>query len=151
EAAAPLRRGEASLLPAAEPEVFGERLSRQLSVMVNNHTQQARLAVSPAELGPVEVRVSVSGDEAQVQLAAAHAATRELLEDAMPRLRAALSESGLALTDADVFSAMPQERGDGDGLAAEDGRPAGDPEAAPAETAEGVSVRVSTGLIDAFV
>lgn len=102
--------GKAAPLPVHEPGLFAERLNQQVAVMLGQNAQHARLAVNPPELGPVEVRVSVVGDEATIQLVATQAATREALEEALPRLRAAFADSGIALGDAGVYSEMPERQ-----------------------------------------
>src|SRR5690606_11404509 len=58
----------------------------------------------PPDLGPVEVRLSLERDtkELVVHFVASHAATREALEQALPRLREMMLESGFSLNDASV-------------------------------------------------
>ncbi|MEQ8660350.1 MAG: flagellar hook-length control protein FliK, partial [Gammaproteobacteria bacterium] len=144
--------GKSAPLPMHEPGLFAERLNQQVAVMVSQHASHARLAVNPAELGPVEVRVSVVGDEATIQLIATHAATREALEEALPRLRAAFADGGIALGDAAVFSQTPERQAGGRGEAGDAGHaarqhagePASEPVMQPLRT-------VRLGLVDAFV
>lgn len=136
-------------LPLAEPDLFAERLTQQISVMVSQHSQQARIAVSPPDLGPVEVRVVVQGDEATIQLAAPHVATREALEEALPRLRAAFADSGLSLGQTGVFAEMPQREQQAPAMNGNlDGALATADEGA-LETA--IVREIKIGLVDAFV
>lgn len=72
------------------------------------HTS-AQLHLHPESMGPVDVRISVTGNEANVQLVAAHAATREALENALPALRDLLGSQGLALGQAAVESRAQQD------------------------------------------
>lgn len=139
-------------LPVAEPAVFAERLGQHLSVMISQHAQHARIAVSPPDLGPVEVRVTVVGEEASVQLVSPHAATRDALEEALPRLRAMFADSGLVLDQAGVFSETPQRGGRAAASYAEAGATGGDgqPEDDGATAVAG-RVHVSLGLVDAYV
>lgn len=141
---------KASPLPVRDPALFAERLNQQVAVMITQHAQQARLAVNPPELGPVEVRVTVVGDEATIQLAATHAATREALEEALPRLRAAFADSGIALGHAGVFTEMPERHPDPRQAA---GSPANhaDLGAALGTNEPPPLARVLLGLVDAFV
>jgi len=143
--------GKAAPLPVHEPGLFAERLNQQVAVMLGHNAQHARLAVNPPELGPVEVRVSVVGDEATIQLVATQAATREALEEALPRLRAAFADSGIALGDAGVYSEMPERQAQARDESGGD---------APALSAFGENVvaeepqplrMVRLGLVDAFV
>lgn len=137
-------------LPIDQPALFAERLNQHISVMLGEGVQSAQIAVSPADLGPVEVRVTMVGDEAKIQMVASHATTREALQDALPRLRASFAEAGLSLAQAGVFAQMPERQSAQPAL---DGRPAQgetDFDQAPlASLAPARTLRI--GLIDAFV
>jgi flagellar hook-length control protein FliK len=58
--------------------------------------------MTPENMGPVEVRISVQDGSASVAFNAAHADTRAALEQALPRLREMFSTQGLNLSDASV-------------------------------------------------
>lgn len=137
-------------LPMDQPALFAERLNQHISVMLGEGVQSAQIAVSPAELGPVDVRVTMIGDEAKVQMVASHAATREALNDAMPRLRASFAEAGLSLAQAGVFAQMPERQ---QAPPAFDGGPArNDTDFEQTPLASITPARVlRIGLIDAFV
>ena len=137
-------------LPVDQPALFAERLNQHISVMLGEGVQSAQIAVSPAELGPVEVRVTMIGDEAKVQMVASHAATREALNDAMPRLRASFAEAGLSLAQAGVFAQMPERQ---QAQPAFEGGPAqNDTDFEQTPLASITPARVlRIGLIDAFV
>lgn len=70
--------------------------------MVRNNMQEAQLQLNPRELGPINVRISVSNEQANVHFTAQHASTREALENAMPRLREMMQDAGLNLAQSDV-------------------------------------------------
>lgn len=70
--------------------------------MVNQNVQVAELRLSPPHLGPLEVRLQVEGDRTHLNIVAPHAATREAVEAALPRLREMFAESGLNLGDVNV-------------------------------------------------
>lgn len=106
--------------PMQSPE-FMPRLAGELLLLTRNGVQEARVQVHPAELGPIAVQISLDGNAAQIRLTADSALTRELLEQGMPTLAAALHESGLTLTGGGVFqqardsardSAREGQRGD---------------------------------------
>ena len=137
-------------LPIDQPALFAERLNQHISVMLGEGVQSAQIAVSPAELGPVEVRVTMVGDEAEVQLVASHATTRDALNDAMPRLRASFAEAGLSLAQAGVFAQMPERQ---QAQPAFDGGPAQDNTELEQTPLASITParRLRIGLIDAFV
>ena len=101
QASLPAARAE---LPAApgSPQ-FPAALGAQLSTWVRDGVQQAQLNLNPADLGPIGLRISLDGTQAQVTFQAAHAATRDALEAAMPSLASALHASGFTLSGGGVF------------------------------------------------
>ncbi|MBG6081611.1 flagellar hook-length control protein FliK [Rubrivivax gelatinosus] len=110
QAAAPDARAAATATPYAgqiaapvgSPD-FAPGLSAQVSVMLRDGVQEARLQLNPAEMGPITVQIQVEGNNAQVVMAAQQADTRQALEQALPSLASALQEAGLTLTGGGVF------------------------------------------------
>jgi flagellar hook-length control protein FliK len=117
-AGAPARPSDAA--PPMQAEVhaelgskdFAPALGAQLSVLVRNGIEHAQLKLNPAELGPIEVRISIDGPQAQVDFSAAQAHTRQALQEAVPALATALRESGLTLTGGGVFDQPRDSRGE---------------------------------------
>jgi flagellar hook-length control protein FliK len=107
--AAPL---QAELRPHVGSQEFAPALGSQLSVMVRNGIELAQLRLNPAELGPIEVRISIDGTQAQIDFSAASAMTRQALQEAVPALASALRESGLTLSGGGVFEQTREQRGD---------------------------------------
>lgn len=91
---------------------FAPALGAQMSVLVRDGIEHAQLKLNPAELGPIEVRISIDGGQAQVDFSAAQALTRQALQDAVPALATALREQGLTLTGGGVFEQPREQRGD---------------------------------------
>jgi len=81
---------------------WGERIGERVLMMAGNQLKTAEIRLTPAELGPLRVQVSVDDGAANVTFHAQHAVTREALEQALPRLREMLAENGLSLGQADV-------------------------------------------------
>jgi len=79
--------------------------------MAHQGNQIGSLQVSPAELGPIDVRIAVHGDQASVWFGAAHADTRAALEQALPRLKQLFASQGLALADMGVWREPPRQQG----------------------------------------
>ena len=71
-------------------------------MMAGNQLRSAEIRLTPAELGPLRVQVAVDDGAAHVTFHAQHAVTRDAIEQALPRLREMLAESGLSLGQADV-------------------------------------------------
>ncbi|WP_052808142.1 flagellar hook-length control protein FliK [Methyloterricola oryzae] len=77
---------------------FGERVVW----MTGKGIQSAELQLNPQHLGPVEVRINLSQDQASVQFVAHHAAVRDAIEAAIPKLREMLGAQQLNLADVSV-------------------------------------------------
>jgi flagellar hook-length control protein FliK len=86
-----------------------EQLAGKLTLMVGRGIQSASIQLSPENLGPLEIRISVQNEQASVWFGAAHADTRAALEQALPRLRELLAGQGLNLSDAGVFREAPRQ------------------------------------------
>lgn len=132
---------------------WGDRIGERVVMLAGNQLKSAEIRLTPAELGPVRVQVSVEDGAANVTFHAQHAATRDALEQAMPRLRELLAESGLSLGQADVGEqGVAQENRDGDSgvanadaMADESGTRQDEP-GAPGNRA----TVISNGLVDTF-
>lgn len=77
-------------------------MKQQLITMVSNGIQQAEIRLDPPELGHLTVKIQIQGDQTQVQFNVAQSQTRDLVEQAIPRLRDMLASEGLQLTDSHV-------------------------------------------------
>ncbi|HYM35514.1 MAG TPA: flagellar hook-length control protein FliK [Steroidobacteraceae bacterium] len=85
-------------------------LADKLTIMIGRGVHSASLQLSPEQLGPLEIRISVQNDQTSVWFGAAHATTRAALEDALPRLRELFAGQGLNLSDAGVFREAPRNQ-----------------------------------------
>ena len=93
---------------------FSDEVGDQVRVFVNNGLQEARLQLTPADLGRVQITINTEGDNARVVFVAETAAARDLLDQSMPRLREMLQQSGIQLAQGDVSDQTEsQRRGEG--------------------------------------
>ncbi|VAW72071.1 hypothetical protein MNBD_GAMMA12-3039 [hydrothermal vent metagenome] len=83
---------------------WGEEFSNRISWIAKNNIRSAQIKITPAHLGPIEVRVSLQNDQAAVSFTSNHAVVREAIESASARLRESLSEGGFEKVDVDVSS-----------------------------------------------
>jgi flagellar hook-length control protein FliK len=91
-----------NIQPQLNSAAWGKVMSSRVVWMAREGVQQAELRLNPANLGPVEVRLSMQNDQTNVTFIASNAAARDALEQALPRLRESFNESGLALNNAEV-------------------------------------------------
>ena len=89
---------------------FSDEVGEQVRVFVNNGLQEARLQLTPADLGRVQITINTEGDNARVVFVAETAAARDLLDQSMPRLREMLQQSGIQLAQGDVSDQTESQR-----------------------------------------
>jgi flagellar hook-length control protein FliK len=93
-------------------------LGAEVRLMIERGVGAATLRLSPEHLGPVEVRIDLADDSANVWFTAPHPDTRAALADALPRLRDMLASVGVTLGEAGVHRDMPGEPDRRDGARA---------------------------------
>jgi len=70
--------------------------------MAGQGHQVAELHLNPPDLGPMTIALTLDNDQASARFTSPHAAVREAIETAMPRLREMLADSGITLGNASV-------------------------------------------------
>jgi flagellar hook-length control protein FliK len=110
----------------------------------------AKLQVNPPQLGPIEVRIAVQGDHAQVWLTSHSAVTRDALEASSPKLREMLGAQGFGQVSVDISQRSFQERSSQ--AQPYDLTPAANRGASAASpSSAGASIpRMSSGAVDAY-
>ena len=112
-ASAPLQQAALSLARSAEvgadkiaarvgTPAWDNQVGQKVVWMIAGKEQSATLTLNPPDMGPMQVVLSVNNDQASVTFSAAQPEVRQALEDAMPKLREMLGESGLSLGNASV-------------------------------------------------
>jgi flagellar hook-length control protein FliK len=141
------RTETATLQAPVGSDTFAQALSDQVTMWVqkmpDDGAMSAELHLNPAELGPIHVKISLEGKDAQVNFAAAAVETRQAIEASMNALSTAFSDVGLNLTGGDVSAQTSQQgfqqafgqSGDGNPAGTDGGRPQG-----RGEVADGVPV-----------
>lgn len=139
---------------------WDDGFSSRVVWMARNDVQSAEIRLNPPDLGPIEVKLVLTGDQgtqaASIQFSAAHAATREAIESALPRLREMLQENGIALGNTTVDARTAgNTNGSGDsGRPSQDGTQsdarAGETPEPAIQTRLGGPLRRGNGLVDTF-
>jgi flagellar hook-length control protein FliK len=81
---------------------WAEEVGNRVMWMLGQAQSKAELVLTPPSLGKVEVSITLNGDQTTAQFVASSQATRDALEQAMPRLRELLAQSGINLSHTDV-------------------------------------------------
>ena len=140
-------------MPQAPSESeFVDELGARMQVMLRDGVRKAHIQLQPAELGRLQVTISMEGDQARVAFLADAGATRDAIEQSLPRLREMLEQNGLQLAQSDLGQR---------GFQREESRPDGAADARGAElpaTAEADADRqgdagagASRGRIDTYI
>ncbi|MCC4263177.1 flagellar hook-length control protein FliK [Oceanimonas baumannii] len=98
-------------LHQASPEHNARQLSQQVQVMINQDLQEADIRLNPSELGGMRIQLKFEQGEVSMHIQAQHAQARDMLEQAMPRLRDMLSQQGIQLGQGQVGSFAGQQQG----------------------------------------
>lgn len=119
----------------------------QVSVLVSRREPQAEIRLNPPQLGPVEIRIGVQGDQVSLAFSAPQPETRAAIENTLPQLRELFAGSGLALGHASVSAESSGQRSPAET------RPCATPfrqeEPIAVNTAPGLA-RVAVRLVDTF-
>lgn len=87
---------------------WANEFSQKINWMTTNqHEQIAELHLNPPDLGPLNVVLKISDNQATALFTSPHSAVRETVENAMPKLREILADNGITLGNTTV-SDQPQ-------------------------------------------
>ncbi len=149
EAAA--RREPANLphLKLADPEAPAQ-LHQKVNLMLADKLQQAEIQLDPLGLGKMKIQIQMGADsQANVHFVVQHGQTREMLEQAMPRLRDMLAGQGIQLGQT-LVQQQPQQQSQGQSAFAGQGQQGQKGSGSFAETGQteaevtGAGMRLST-------
>lgn len=128
-------------------QAWNTELGHNLSVLIKGDQARASLMVTPPEMGPIEVQIDLSGDQATINFAVQQTDTRQALENALPRLREMLAESGIDLGQSQVNQ---QSAGQGREQSDLSRGQSAFGSSADKDTEGAVQVRTRVGLVDTF-
>ncbi len=77
-------------------------LQERVSFLLSQNKQEAEILLDPPELGSMQIKIRTEGEQAQVNFVVQNQQTKELLEQAMARLRELLSEQGMDLAESNI-------------------------------------------------
>ena len=90
---------------------WSQAFAYRVQFMATQGIQRAQVQLNPAELGPMEITIDLVDDVAQVHITAEQAATKEAVEQAVPRLREMMAQSGFGETNVELSSPQDESRG----------------------------------------
>jgi flagellar hook-length control protein FliK len=90
---------------------IGEMLAQRMVAQAQRGQWQLRFALNPQNLGRVEIDMQMRGGELEATLGALNPATRELLQDALPKLREMLQQLGMDVASLNIGSGGASKNG----------------------------------------
>lgn len=135
---------------------WGSEVTDKVMWMASQGVTEAEIQLDPPELGPLQARVVVQQDQAQVVFTSHSAQVREALDQQATRLREMFANEGLELTDVGVSDQQAQDSKDsqhgGERGAAAQSTIAGNAEpGAVVEAQNSTPVVMSQYLVDQYV
>lgn len=112
ETAGPLKSYATSIdVPVGHAE-WGDKLVGKLSWLTARNMSVAEIHLTPPDMGPMEVKVRVQNEQANITVHSANPVVRDQLELHSHRLRDMLGEQGLSLAGFDVSDSSRQQAGE---------------------------------------
>ncbi|MEQ1591651.1 MAG: flagellar hook-length control protein FliK [Thiobacillaceae bacterium] len=89
---------------------WGKSLGQQISWMVAGGHQTAELHLHPADMGPLQVVLSVQNNQAELMFVSREPAVRQAIEAAMPHLKDMMADAGISLGQTSVNAESPKDQ-----------------------------------------
>ena len=139
------------LRDASWPQQFGDKIVW----LAKNDQQTAQININPPQLGPVQITINLSGDQASLAFASPHAEVRQAIESAMPQLKELLASAGINLGQANVGANLSQQNPDNPSQSANANRSTDENAILPANdntpsTGASTVLNRGRGLVDLF-
>lgn len=132
---------------------WGEQIGQKVLYMASQGLSEAEIQLDPPELGPLQARVSINNDQAQVTFNSHSSQVRDALEQSVARLRELLSGEGIDLVNVNVSDNPHQQQrqnADANELGVTDGELVTD-EDAVLENAMRQPEKVSQYIVDDYI
>ncbi len=110
---------QSSINVHVQSSAWSQGVTEKLSMMVNMQMQRAEIKLNPANLGPMEIQLSLKDDQASVNFISHHLPVREALDQALPRLREMFEQQGFDLVNVDVSQHSAGQESNSDDINAE--------------------------------
>jgi flagellar hook-length control protein FliK len=132
--------------------------SQKIIWMSTQQNQIAELHLNPPDLGPLKVVLEISENQLTAQFTSPHSGVRDAVENALPKLRDILADSGIKLGNTTVSDQPSRDRsaegfmnqGYGSAAQRETSYKATESNGISPTTAQGIPMRRHNGLLDTF-
>ena len=101
---------QTTVTPHLQENNWSQHFGEKVVWLAKSDQQSAQININPPQLGPIQIRLNLSGDQATMTFASPHLDVRQAIENAMPQLKEMLSSAGINLGQADVGANMAQHK-----------------------------------------
>ena len=155
ETAAPTPQNAPSITAHLHDNKWSQQLSDRVLWLARGDMQNAQINITPAHLGPIQISLSLNGEQMTAHFVSANQEVRQALEDALPRLREMLAGAGINLGQANVGSQQQQAQAEQFTAKGENSRQSSDGAILPADqhgmdTTPPHPIQRGQGLVDLF-
>ncbi|WGV99540.1 flagellar hook-length control protein FliK [Vibrio sp. YMD68] len=101
----PAARAEAAQAQVPLPlsrDLAGEQVAERVQMMMSKNLKNIDIRLDPPELGRMQIRMNMNGDNTAVHFTVTNQQARDVIEQSMPRLREMLAQQGVQLGDTSV-------------------------------------------------
>jgi flagellar hook-length control protein FliK len=88
-------------VPVTHPQ-WGDKFADHIAWLGKNEITSAMIKIHPEELGPIEINIKVVKDVASVNIISHSAQVRDIMDQAIPKLRDVMSAQGLNLSEVQI-------------------------------------------------
>ena len=89
---------------------WDNQVAQKVVWMVAGEEHSATMTLNPPDMGPMQIVLSVTNDQASVTFSSATPEVRQALEDALPKLREMMNANGVSLGEATVNDGRAEQR-----------------------------------------
>jgi flagellar hook-length control protein FliK len=107
---APASVASNALAPSVGSAAWGQALGEQIVWMTAGAQQTASLTLNPPNLGPLQIVLNVTNDQATASFFSAQPEVRHALEAALPKLREMMNDAGIQLGQTTVGAQTQQQQ-----------------------------------------
>lgn len=130
-------------------------LGNRVVWLAKNDQQVAKIDINPPQLGPVQISISLNGDQASATFASPHPEVRQAIQDSLPQLREMLTNAGISLGQANVGSQLPSQNREASYQFANEARSSGEnailsPDSHASNNQAATPIQRGRGLVDLF-
>lgn len=83
-------------------EMASDQVAERVQMMMSKNLKNVDIRLDPPELGRMQIRMNMNGDQATVHFTVNNHQARDVIEQSMPRLREMLAQQGVQLSDTSV-------------------------------------------------